>query len=380
VEQKPTKEELDGLLAIQGTCIRYGQLMSENRDVVYYGTKVTTEYPHAVLLRWRLDDGQYRVIFGDLTVQDVPAERLKALEAMPLNADRSATKPTPADGSTGMAISGLQLAWLPGAAAAAHQVYFGTDPNRLPLLATVNDAQYSGLPALERNTTYFWRVDEVAAGGSVTPGNLWTFETGRLVGWWELDETAGTVAADAAGRNHGGKLVGNPTWAQGAVGGALTLDGEGDYVDLGAGPDFDITGPITVAAWIKVTAFDVAWQTIVAKGDTAWRLSRDQGNNVHFACTGLWPEWARGSANVNDGQWHHVAGTYDGSELRLYVDGKLDASAKTQGAINVNTYPVYIGENAEHPGRAWHGLIDDVRLYNYALSNAEIKALSDAKP
>jgi hypothetical protein len=59
------------------------------------------------------------------------------------------------------------------------------------------------------------------------------------------------------------------------------------------------------------------------------------------------------------------------------VDGKLDASAKTQGAINVNAYPVYIGENSEHPGRGWHGFIDDVRLCNYALSQAEIKTLAE---
>jgi hypothetical protein len=263
--------------------------------------------------------------------------------------------------------------------AAAHQLYFGTDPNHLPLLATVTEASFRDLPTLEWNATYFWRVDEVDAAGSVLAGNLWSFSTGRLVGWWKLDEMKGNVTADSAG-NHAGTLLGNPTWTQGIAGGALQFDGQGDGVDLAAGPDFDITGRITVAAWIKVAAFDVAWQAIVSKGDTAWRLSRDQGNNVHFACTGLWPEWARGSANVNDGQWHHVAGTYDGSELRLYVDGKLDASAKTQGTINVNAYPVYIGENSEHPGRAWHGLIDDVRLYNYALSDAEIKALGNAKP
>jgi hypothetical protein len=379
VEQQPTKEELDGLLAIQGASTRYGELMNQDKDVAYHGGKVTTEFPHTVLMRWRLDDGQYRVIFGDLTVQDVPAERLKVLEAMPLNADRRAIHPVPADGSQGLGISGLQLRWLPGTAAAAHQLYFGTDPNHLPLLATVTEASFRDLPTLEWNATYFWRVDEVDAAGSVLAGNLWSFSTGRLVGWWKLDEMKGNVTADSAG-NHAGTLLGNPTWTQGIAGGALQFDGQGDGVDLAAGPDFDITGRITVAAWIKVAAFDVAWQAIVSKGDTAWRLSRDQGNNVHFACTGLWPEWARGSANVNDGQWHHVAGTYDGSELRLYVDGKLDASAKTQGTINVNAYPVYIGENSEHPGRAWHGLIDDVRLYNYALSDAEIKALGNAKP
>jgi len=61
----------------------------------------------------------------------------------------------------------------------------------------------------------------------------------------------------------------------------------------------------------------------------------------------------------------------------LYIDGTLDVSAKTRGQVNINTYPVWIGENAEHSGRGWHGLIDEVRLYNYALSQAEIKSLAE---
>jgi hypothetical protein len=380
IEQQPTKEELNDLLAIQGACTFYGQLANEKKDVAYYGDKVTAEFVHAVLMRWRIEGDKYCVIFGDLSTRDVTAEQIKELEAMPLNVERYAIKPTPADGCTGTAVSGLQLAWLGGAMATEHKLFFGTDPNRLSLLATAKDAQFSGLPALERNTTYFWRIDETNADGSVTPGNLWSFSTGKLVGWWKLDETAGTTVADAGGDGHAGTLAGNPKWTQGVLGGALEFDGKGDYVDLGAAGDFDTTDRITVCAWVKVNAFDVDWQTIIAKGDTAWRLSRDQGNNLHFACTGLWPEWVRGSANVNDGQWHHVAGVYDGAELRLYIDGKLDASAKTSGHINVNAYPVYIGENAEHPGRGWHGLIDDVRLYNYALSDAEIKAMHSAQP
>jgi hypothetical protein len=378
LEEKPTKEELSNILAIQGTCMYYGRLLNDGNDVAYHGDRVTAEFPHAVLMRWKCAADTYRVILGDLTVQDIPAARLQALEAKPLNSWPYAIHPAPAEGTVGVALEGLQLKWLPGAKAVEHRLYFGTDPNRLPLLATVKEPSFEGLPALERNTTYFWYVDEVEADGSVTPGNPWSVSTGRLVGWWKLDESKGDTVADATG-SHAGKLVGDATWTEGVAGGALQFDGQGDYVDLGTSPDFDIADRITIAAWVKVTAFDMDWQAIIAKGDTAWRLSRDQDNNLHFGCTGLWPEWVRGNVDVNDGRWHHVAGSYDGSELRLYVDGKLDASARTQGAINVNAYPVYIGENAEHPGRSWHGLIDDVRLYNYALSETEIRSLDQAQ-
>ena len=377
MEQEPTKEEMDNILAIQGGTMYYAELMKEDCDLAWYGDKVTAEFPHAVLMRWRCEGENYRVIFADLSVREVTPQELADLEAAALNTEPHPIKPEPADGAVGTAIEGLQLRWLRGAHAVEHKVYFGTDPDKLQLLGTVKDAQFTDVPTLERDTTYYWHVDEVHADGSTTPGSLWSFSTGRLVGWWKLDETAGQTAADSSGNGHAGALVGDPAWTQGTVGGALEFDGEGDYVDLGTSPDFDMTSQVTVAAWIKVNTFDVDWQAIVGKGDTAWRLSRSQGDNVHFACTGMWPEWVHGSADVNDGQWHHVAGTYDGAELCLYVDGQLDVSATTSGQINVNDHPVTIGENAEHPEREWNGLIDDVRIYSYALSQAEIKALAE---
>ncbi|MBN2132085.1 MAG: hypothetical protein JW741_21470 [Sedimentisphaerales bacterium] len=321
IEQEPTKDEMSSILAIQGVCMFYAGLMNEDKDVAYYGDKVSAEHPHAVLMRWKCCEDQYRVIMGDLTTRDATAEELAELEALPLNTESNAVDPEPADGTIGTAVDGMQLKWLPGATALEHKIYLGTEPDNLTLLATVKEAQFSDLPVLERGTAYLWRVDEVNADGSVTTGDLWSFGTGKLVGWWKLDETEGAVAADSSGAGHAGTLVGDPAWAPGAIGGALELDGDGDYVDLGTAPDFDAASQITVAAWVKVASFDMDWQAIVTKGDTAWRLSRSMDDNLHFACTGMWPEWVHGSADVNDGQWHHVAGVYDGAELRLYVDG-----------------------------------------------------------
>ena len=149
-------------------------------------------------------------------------------------------------------------------------------------------------------------------------------------------------------------------------------------MDIGKDPKFNITNHITVAAWIKVDAFDKEWQTIISKDDSSWRLQRnwDKGT-LEFGCTGLAVPGNRwggiyGKTNVNDGQWHHAAGVYDGQKLNLYVDGSLDASADVKGAINVNDYLVLIGENAEKPQRFWEGLIDDVRIYSYGLSAEEI--------
>jgi beta-galactosidase len=161
---------------------------------------------------------------------------------------------------------------------------------------------------------------------------------------------------------------------------ALQFDGDGDYVDFGNHSKFDIANQITVSAWVKVGTFNREWQTIIAKGDSAWRLQRNAGEStLEFTCTGLvvpGSPWGNllGTTKVDDGQWHHVAGTYDGAQICLYVDGALDASAPATGSINVNTYSVFVGENAEKPGRCWNGLIDEVRVHNYALGADEIAA------
>jgi len=198
-----------------------------------------------------------------------------------------------------------------------------------------------------------------------------------LVGYWKFDETSGITAQDAAGNGNDGTLNGDPQWVAGRLGGALEFDGDGDYVDCGDDPIFNITGQITVACWIKVSQFTIDWQAIFTMGDDSWRLQRQTAtDNLCWACTGVngtpgdW--WLYGSANVNDGEWHHAAGVYDGSKYYLYVDGDLDASKDTSGTMSVSSYPVYIGANAQQSGREFAGLIDDVRVYKRALTDVEI--------
>ena len=201
-----------------------------------------------------------------------------------------------------------------------------------------------------------------------------------LIAHWKLDESEGDTAEDSAGDNDG-TLHGDPLWLPnaGRVEGALLFDGDDDYVDCGDSSDFDITGQITVAAWVNVSAANMDWQTVIAKGDSAWRLSTAEDEyRYHFAVTGG-PPWnyINGDIEVEPGEWHHVCGTYDGANLRLYIDCIEDPAGPVGELNGVTTdeYAVYIGENQERPGRFWDGLIDDLRIYNYALSPAEISQL-----
>ena len=157
-------------------------------------------------------------------------------------------------------------------------------------------------------------------------------------------------------------------------------DTEPNFVD---GPRF----AMTISSWIKVDQFSRTWSTLVSKGDNSWRMARQSRSNtnnnamcVHF--NGLTPgpgmpgNGPNGTISVNDNFWHHVCGTYDGEMIRLYVDGVLDVAGPYTGLINTSTYPVMIGENAQATNRIWDGAMDDLRIYNYALDEAEIRAMT----
>ncbi len=227
---------------------------------------------------------------------------------------------------------------------------------------------------------YESRLKLYQSGKPYHGGNLWSFSTGRMVGWWKFDRIEGRNVIDSSGSGLDGKLVGDAHIISDSIrGNILSLDGDGDYVNCGSNPAFDITNSITVAAWVNIATVPGNWTSIVTKGDSAWRLSTayDQ-RRFHFAISpGSAGHYINGNIEVAAGEWHHVCGTYDGAKIRLYVDGVEDPKSPMaySGGITTNGEPVYIGGNSEWTGRKWNGLIDDVRIYSYALSEDEVKAL-----
>lgn len=258
----------------------------------------------------------------------------------------------------------------------------GTTPSvgaKIGLDVHVNDDDDGG----DRDTKLMWNTKNDIAWQS--PAALGTGELAGLVAWWKFDEKDGRSATDSSGNGHDATVQGNPSWQPtgGKVGGAIALGGDGDFLTVEDESAFDFTGGVTVAAWIKVNAFDKPWQALVTKGDGAWRLQRNsETDTLEFACTGLQiPNGNQygslyGDREIGLNEWHHVAGVYDGKQMSLYVDGALDASQEAWGAINVNDVGVQIGANVEREDRSWNGLIDDLRIYNYGLSEAQVQELS----
>ena len=170
-------------------------------------------------------------------------------------------------------------------------------------------------------------------------GRVARFGTTGLVAWWKLDETKGTKAEDATGHQFTGNVVGKAEWAPDA-GPDRGRDGVRRQDDVHQlrhePPEFDFRDGMTVAAWIKVREFNKTWQAIVTKGDTAWRLQRQEDTGmVTFSFNTDSPQESSGTnqvslvskRKVDDGQWHHLVGVSDGRRAALYLDGELEDSA-----------------------------------------------------
>ena len=194
-----------------------------------------------------------------------------------------------------------------------------------------------------------------------------------MVSWWSAEGNAN----DIVGVNNG-TLVGGASFVAGEVGQAFSFDGSSGYVSIPDSPSLDsfITS-ITIELWLKVNQLTAnsEWAWIVTKGNSSWRLMGTTfANTVSFHLDGV-NGYLNGSRNVNDGQWHHVAAVYDGTNMFLYVDGTLDVSQPATGLIAQNSYPVYIGQNAEEPIGSFNGLVDEVSLYSRALTASEIQTI-----
>jgi hypothetical protein len=203
-------------------------------------------------------------------------------------------------------------------------------------------------------------------------------ETG-LVAYWNFNEGIGIIAYDSAGTNDG-NLVGDPEWIQGppTYGHAIALDGS-DWIDCGTNPNLAITRDITISFWIKVDELINPYTNILSKGNDSYKFQvRYPNSEIVFDCN-----IGRVSSvhSISDGKWHHVVGVYDYdyNGLRLYFDGSEEANQYVTGEIKQNSHPLLIGANEQIPDSEMNLMIDEVRIYNRALSAVDILGLCPYK-
>lgn len=188
-----------------------------------------------------------------------------------------------------------------------------------------------------------------------------------LVGWWRLDDGSGASAADSSEGAHPLALKGNAKWAAGKVGGALKCEGGADSADATMPLKLET---LTVSAWIKHDSFGQPQQRYVTLGNEVAVIRCDRDHDLHFYIkTNGELRHLMAMEALEVGKWTHVAGTWDGKTQRLYKDGVLVGTQAPGGSL---TGPIErVGISA--PGEAMKGLIDEVKVYDRALGDAEIQ-------
>jgi hypothetical protein len=219
--------------------------------------------------------------------------------------------------------------------------------------------------------------------------------SGSLVGYWKFDEGSGTTAYDSSGNGNHGTIYG-ATYVDGKIGKALGFDGVDDNVEVPDSDTLDVTDALTVSFWFK-SDYDIyagfpeaylfvgKWHGIGDQARTGFLVNLNLYSDGHMR---LWLGFGNWEMNVlssskvtwSAGVWYHVAATYDrflpNGNAKLYIDGVLDAQLDEHRTIAPNTLSLFINID---PFEFWHpwntyfpGIMDDVRVYDSALSADEI--------
>lgn len=207
------------------------------------------------------------------------------------------------------------------------------------------------------------------AGNAATPAGP--------IGQWDFDETQGDRAADASGNGFHGAAR-NVTWVRTGAGGAARFAGENSFVDCGTAVAERIGTTLSLEAWVNPRTTPAGEAGIAGTGYGGFLLTQYTDN-------ALWWYIASGTnqlrATVENGVWHHVVGTFDGETLALFVDGRERARRPTRFPGPAKGSPFLIGRvgaqvDAEDPNYArtgfFQGMVDAVRLYDRALTPAEV--------
>jgi PKD repeat protein len=224
-------------------------------------------------------------------------------------------------------------------------------------------------------------VNGPSGATTATKANAITVQTNPagLVAAYSCDEGSGTTLTDVSGYGNNGTLSGATWTTAGKFGGALSFNGSSNLVTVNDAASLDFTTGMTLEAWVYPTK-TMTSSTVIMKeqpGDFVYVLyasaNRHPGLFINVATSAVGEHGTVGSSSLPTYTWSHLAGTYDGTTLRLYINGTLVASQTFVGLIAPSTGAMRIGGDRIW-GDYFRGRIDEIRLYKRALSASDIQS------
>jgi hypothetical protein len=197
-----------------------------------------------------------------------------------------------------------------------------------------------------------------------------------LIGWWRLDEGSGTTVADMSGNGHDGFFAeGTPEWVEGKFGNALKFDGT-NKVEIPDHPDFHLTDAVSIALWAKPEDSQPEYAKFFCKqksGEYPYGIQYNQSGSSIRGTVNASARSDTSSTPAFVGEWAHLCMTYDGTTVILYKDGVEVGRNDASGELQQNDLSLSIGGRLSS-GQNFNGAIDDVKLYNHALTPDEVLA------
>ncbi|MBN1672653.1 MAG: lamin tail domain-containing protein [Kiritimatiellae bacterium] len=241
------------------------------------------------------------------------------------------------------------------------------------------------MPARHTCRTTSWIVVFALLLSMLTPMVVWAAApTSGLVGFWTFDESSGTALADSSGRGNNGTVYG-ASWTSGKMGGALSFDGANDYVQVPNSSSLGLNTYGTLSVWVLMPDADLEGGCAILAKQSGWHQPGFVFNTYPYA-NDFWLYSGGGSgkafdANLKNGCWHHLAAVMNGSTAALYVDGVNKTTSSAYGPLTASSVALRIGGHTySGSDEYFKGKIDHVRIYNRALSSAEIAELVAEAP
>lgn len=206
----------------------------------------------------------------------------------------------------------------------------------------------------------------------------------NLVASYGFNENGGAVLTDFSGRNNNGTLANGPVWTtSGKYGGALSFDGTNDLVNIADASSLDLTNGMTIEAWVNSNNL-TGYKTVLCKengtNNFVYTLAANNGATTATSqrpdarmANGTYVVTVTGTTKLPVNTWTHLAATYDGSVFRYYVNGTQVATTSINGQMGVSTGMLRLGGTTTLGNQYFSGLIDEVRIYNRALTASEIQ-------